>query len=128
MAEQLEFICVTCPVGCSITATVENGELIATEGQGCKRGTAFVREELTDPRRMLTTTVRVKGGMLPLVPVHSLAPLPKGMLMSVAARLRDVIVHAPVAPHQIVLDDVEGTGVDIVTSRAMPPAQVKTVR
>lgn len=120
MAEQLEFICITCPVGCSITATVENGELIASEGQSCKRGIAFVREELTDPRRMLTTTVRVEGGTLPLVPVHSSAPLPKGMLMSVAAQLREIIVRAPVAPHQVVLDDVDGTGIAIVTSRAIP--------
>lgn len=117
MAEQREFICVTCPVGCTIQATVEGQELIALQGQSCQRGEAFVREELTNPRRMFTTTVRVRGGKLPLVPVRSSAPLPKGLLMEVAKALRTVELTAPVAQHQVVLANVLGTGVDIITSR-----------
>lgn len=117
MAEQREFICVTCPVGCAIEATVEGQELIALHGHACERGKAFVQEELTNPRRMLTTTVRVRGGRLPLVPVRSSAPLPKGLLLEVAKALRKVELVAPVAQHQVVLENVLGTGVDIITSR-----------
>ena len=120
--EQREFICVICPVGCTITATVEGTELISVEGQGCPRGIDFVREELTAPKRSLTTTVRVAGGALPLVPVRSREPLPKGMVLDVAARLRSVEVAAPVAAHQVVLPDALGSGVDIVTTRAVPSA------
>lgn len=121
--EQRDFICVTCPVGCTISATVEGGELVEVQGQACRRGIAFVREELTAPRRTLTTTVRVGGGALPLVPVRSTEPLPKGIVLDVAARLREVQVPAPVAVHQVVMSDALGSGIDIVTTRAVPRAE-----
>lgn len=118
--EQREFICVTCPVGCTIRAMVEGDHLVEVKGQACRRGVNFVREELTNPRRTLTTTVRVDGGALPLVPVRSTEPLPKGIVLDVAARLRAVRVPAPVEVHQVVMADALGSGVDIVATRAVP--------
>lgn len=120
MAEQRQFICVTCPVGCTIDATVEDRELLEIQGQACKRGVAFVREELTAPRRTLTTTVRVRGGVLPLVPVRSAGALPKELISSIVRDLREIVLDAPIAEHQVVVRDVHGTGIDIITSRAMP--------
>ena len=119
MPEHREFICVTCPVGCTLEAVVEGKELVDLEGQACQRGLAFVREELAAPKRMLTTTVRVEGGALPLVPVRSSEPLPKGLLLAVAARLREIVLQAPVSEHQLVLGNAMATGVDIYTSRAL---------
>ena len=123
MPELRQFICVVCPVGCIIDATVEDGQLLEAHGQACKRGIAYVHEELTCPRRMLTTTVRVIGGSLPLVPVRSSKGLPKKLLLQVATRLREVVLEAPVSEHQMVIEDVFGTGVDIITSRQMPCAR-----
>jgi len=123
LPEQRQFICVVCPVGCTIDATVEDGQLLETRGQACKRGIAYVHEELTSPKRMLTTTVRVIGGSLPLVPVRSSEALPKELLLQVAARLREVVLEAPVSEHEMVVEDVFGSGVDIITSREMPCAQ-----
>ena len=120
MQEQRNFICVTCPVGCAIEAVVDGTELVEIQGQACKRGDTFVREELTNPRRMLTTTVRVRNGLLPLVPVRSSEPLPKGLFHQVVACLRDVEIDAPVAEHQMVSANVLDTGVDIITTREMP--------
>lgn len=123
MREQREFICVTCPVGCKIEAIVEGNNLIETRGQQCKRGIAFVREELTAPKRMLTTTVRVRGGRLPLVPVRSTEALPKTLLLQVVAALRDVVLEAPIAEHRVVIENVLDTRVDIITSRALMRAE-----
>lgn len=122
MVENREFICITCPVGCTINAQVEGQELVGLHGHACARGEAFVREELTNPRRMLTTTVRVRGGKLPLVPVRSSAPLPQHMLFDVARALRKVELEAPVKEHQVVLENVLDTGVDIITSRPLGAA------
>jgi len=120
LAEKREFICITCPVGCTIEATVEGEKILSIRGQGCKRGIAFVKEELTAPKRMLTTTVQVRGGKLPLVPVRSREPLPKDRLFDIVAQLRQIVLQAPVAEHQIVLENAANTGVDIITSRAIP--------
>jgi CxxC motif-containing protein len=125
MEEKRRFVCVTCPVGCSIEATVRDGVPLEISGARCKRGAEFVREELAAPKRMLTTTVRVRGGVLPLVPVRSVAPLPKGRLLEAAARLREVVLDAPVAEHQVVYANVLDTGVDIITSRALASAATR---
>jgi CxxC motif-containing protein len=117
LQEHRQFICVTCPVGCTLDATLEEGQLSEVQGQACRRGKAFVEEELTAPRRMLTTTVRVRGGRLPLVPVRSRTPLPKEILLQVASELRSVVLEAPVREHQVVLPDTLHSGVDIITSR-----------
>ncbi len=117
MAEHQEFICVTCPMGCAIQAVIEDGELKEIEGEACRRGIDWVRQELSDPRRMLTTTVQVEGGVLPLVPVRSRDALPKDEILPVAALLRHVVLQAPVKEGQIVVADVLSTGVDIIASR-----------
>ncbi|MHB0859527.1 MAG: DUF1667 domain-containing protein [Anaerolineae bacterium] len=121
MSEQREYICVTCPVGCTIDAIVEGGELVSIQGQACKRGQAFVREEIHDPRRTLTTTVRVRGGALPLAPVRSSAPLPKGLVMRAAEILRSLTLDAPVEAQQVIVRDILGSGIDVVTTRAIAP-------
>ena len=123
MRETREFICVTCPVGCTIEAVVDGSELIETHGNACRRGIAFVQEEITNPRRMLTTTVQVVGGRLPLAPVHSAEALPKRLLLEAARTLRSVRVTAPVETGQVVLADILGTGVDIVASRPIAASE-----
>jgi CxxC motif-containing protein len=121
--ENREFICVTCPVGCTIEAVIEGQELIELKGNACRRGIAFVREEISNPRRMLTTTVQVDGGALPLLPVHSNEPLPKHLLLAAAAALRRVRVTAPVTVGQVIVHDLLGTGVDMQASRPVPAKQ-----
>ncbi len=118
--EERNLICVTCPVGCNLTVVLDGDEIVEVRGAGCRRGEDFVREELTDPRRMLASTVRVAGGQYPLVPVRSVEPLPKALLLPTARLLRRVVLRAPVAEHQVVVKDVLNSGVSIVTSRSMP--------
>ena len=125
MRESREFICVTCPVGCTIQAKVEDGKLLSIEGNTCSRGIDFVEEELTAPKRMLTTTVQVRDGALPLVPVRTVEAIPKNLLLEVARVLRDTVVDAPVEAHQVVLADALGCGVDVVTSRSMERTRPK---
>jgi CxxC motif-containing protein len=91
-----ELICTCCPNGCALLPKkAENGE-IAIEGALCKRGVEFGVAELTDPRRTLTTTVRVSGGRYPLVSVRSAEPVRKAELKSLVKRLRGVTLTAPV--------------------------------
>ncbi|MGC9359209.1 MAG: DUF1667 domain-containing protein [Anaerolineae bacterium] len=118
--KERSLICVTCPVGCNLTVVLDGDEIVEVRGAGCRRGEDFVREELTDPRRMLASTVRVAGGRYPLVPVRSVEPLPKALLLPTAQLLREIVLRAPVAEHQVVLQDVLDSGVSIVTSRSMP--------
>jgi CxxC motif-containing protein len=120
VSDQFHFICVTCPVGCDIEAVVQDGQLLKAEGQACKRGVAFVQEELTNPRRMFTSTVRVRGGSLPLAPVRSSQALPKQLLLPTAALLRGLELQAPISQHQMIVHNVLDTGIDIIATRDIP--------
>ena len=116
MPETDTLICITCPMGCSLAVTHEGKTVVQVTGNACNRGPRYAQAELADPRRMVATTVRVKGGARPLLPVYTAAPFPKGLIFTLLTRLREVEVEAPVAMDQPILKDALGTGIDVLAS------------
>ncbi|MEA4906965.1 MAG: DUF1667 domain-containing protein [Chloroflexi bacterium] len=116
--ETTNIICITCPKGCTLEVTHE-GDTVVKVKPGCKRGHEYVQRELVDPRRMIATTVKIKGGIHPLLPVYTSAPFPKGRIRDLVLALRTVEVEAPVSVDAVVLSNVLDTGIDILASRDM---------
>jgi CxxC motif-containing protein len=121
MVETMSMICITCPKGCTLDVT-HDGQIVVKVDKGCKRGAEYVQRELTDPRRMVASTVKVAGGLHPLVPVYTEAPFPKPRIRELLAELRQVLLIAPVQGGTVVLADALGTGINIIASRDMPEA------
>ena len=117
MIENDTLICITCPMGCSLAVTREGRTVVKVTGNHCNRGPRYAQAELTDPRRMVATTVKARGGAKPLLPVYTAAPFPKGRIFELLAELRDLEVIAPVRADQVVLADALGTGIDVLASR-----------
>lgn len=115
-----KMICITCPMGCTLEVTREGTSVLSVDGHTCKRGPDYVQRELTDPRRMVASTVRVKGGIHPLVPVYTGAPVPKPRIFELLAQLRVLELEAPVTMNQVVLENVLGEGINVIASRDMP--------
>jgi CxxC motif-containing protein len=113
-------ICITCPMGCTVKYTYDGETLLHVDGNTCNRGVKYVESELTDPRRMVATTVRVKDGMHPLVPVYTAQPFPKPKIFELLQVIRKLEIPAPIALQQVVLANALGTGIDVITSRSMP--------
>jgi CxxC motif-containing protein len=122
MRKKHEFTCIKCPLSCSIELTEEDGEILEISGASCKVGEKYAEEEFRDPRRMVSTTVKVAGGVLPLLPVVSASSIPKSMVKEAVRSLADVVVEAPVSDGQVIYRDILGTGVDIVSSRKLDSA------
>ena len=120
MKDKASLICVTCPMGCCLDVTVEDGQVIAVEGQACKRGLAYAQDEITNPRRVVTTTVRVSNGRHPLLPVYTDCPFPKGQILALLQELRQITATAPVLAGRVILADALGTGISVLASRDMP--------
>ena len=118
--ETTELICITCPMGCTLDVTHEGDTIVNIEGNTCKRGEDYAKEELTNPQRMVTTTVRVAGGLHPLMPVYTSAPIPKARIFDLLADIRKVEIQAPIRVGDVVLEDVVDTDVDVLASRDMP--------
>lgn len=113
------FICTVCPKGCMLNV-VREGDTFVNITAGCKRGEDYARQELTDPRRMVATTVKVKNGLHPLMPVYTSAPFPKPKIQDLLSEIRKVEVKTPIKMNQIILENVLGTGINILASRNMP--------
>ncbi len=115
--------CIGCPIGCGGEVTVEDGTVAEMSGFTCNKGLAYAAEEVVAPKRMVTTTVRVSGGSLTLLPVVSASPVPKERIFDCLHLLRGVSVAAPVAEGTVIVADALGLGVDFRAARDMPAHQ-----
>ena len=87
-----ELTCIGCPLGCALTVTMDGDTVTAVIGNTCPRGDAYARKEVTNPTRIVTSTVRVRGGGFPMA-------------------------NGEVKIGDVILPNVAGTGVDIVAAR-----------
>jgi CxxC motif-containing protein len=114
--EKVKLTCTVCPKGCEIKVTLKEGKITDISGNKCKRGEKYAKAEVSDPRRTLTTTMRVAGGGL--VSVKSADTLPKGKLKACMKEINAAEAKAPVMIGDVLIKDILGLGVDIVaTSR-----------
>ncbi|MBR5441688.1 MAG: DUF1667 domain-containing protein [Clostridia bacterium] len=109
-------ICVACPLGCPIEVEVDGTEVVSVKGNTCKRGDEYARTEITNPVRSLTTSVKVDGGMHPVVPVKSAGAIPKDKMFQCMEVINSVTVKAPVKIGDVVVENILGLGIDIVAT------------
>lgn len=116
-SEPIEIICVACPKGCKLAVERNGEQQFLVNNAECKRGREYGIQEVTDPRRMVATTVRVSEGIHPLVPVYTTEPFPKGKIGDLLENLRNVVLEAPVKQSQVVMPNALGSGIDVIASR-----------
>ncbi len=112
-----ELTCIVCPIGCTLRVTLEDGKFVSVTGNTCPRGARYAETEMTAPRRVLTSTVRVSGGHLPLCPVRTKGDIPKELLFEAMHAVNQLCIPAPVSIGQVVIEDLCGTGVPLIATR-----------
>ena len=113
----VNLICIGCPLGCPLTVEMEGNEVKSVAGNTCPRGDAYAKKELTNPTRIVTSTVRVAGGKLAMVSVKTESDIPKGKIFDCVKALKEVEVVAPVKIGDVIVENVAGTGVNIVATK-----------
>jgi CxxC motif-containing protein len=117
MIEEKEITCIVCPIGCKILIKKDGEKIEISEGNKCKRGLEYARNEALDPRRMLTSSVKVEGGEWPLVSVKSSGPVPKDMIFKVLDEIKKSRINAPVKIGQKIIKNVAGLPIDIIATK-----------
>lgn len=118
-----ELICIVCPMSCHIEVEMDDcGKVLHVQGNTCKRGEQYARTEMENPVRMVTSTVRIEGGLYRRLPVITSQAIPKGKIMEVMEAINHVTVCAPIRINDIIIKEVCGLPVDIVASRSMEEA------
>ena len=115
--EKVNLICIGCPLGCPLTVEMDGKEVVSVTGNTCKNGDKYARKELTNPTRIVTSTVRVSGGTLAMVSVKTASDIPKGKIFDCVKALKEVDVPAPVSIGQVILPDVADTGVAVIATK-----------
>ncbi len=115
--EKKNLTCICCPMGCQITVTLDNGEVTDVTGNTCKRGDVYARKEVTNPTRVVTSSVRVSGGRIAMVSCKTAGDIPKGKIFDCCKAIQSIEVQASVKIGDIILKDVCGTGVDVIATK-----------
>ena len=118
-AEKTHFVCVVCPIGCEIDVVHDGSKIISMEGNKCEKSKEFVSQELIEPMRILTTTVRIEGSRWPVIPVRTDKAVPKRLFPQVMKRLRRITLQAPVNMLDVVVRDILRTGANVIATRTM---------
>lgn len=113
----IDLICIGCPMGCMMKVHMEENEVKCVSGNTCRRGEVYARKEVTNPTRIVTSTVDIEGGRLPVVSVKTKSDIPKGKIFECMDALKNVKVKAPVKTGDVVLTNAAGTGVDVVATK-----------
>ena len=109
--EVRELTCIGCPLGCQLTVTMGENE-IKVEGNTCPRGEAYAKKEVTNPTRIVTSTVSVKPA----------SDIPKGSIFECMKEIHAAKVKAPVHIGDVILADCAGTGVAVVAGKNVEQA------
>jgi len=110
-----ERTCIVCPVGCLLKITMNGNAIEKVEGNTCPRGEAYAMDEMTAPKRMLTTTVRAYiNGKRRLVPVKTSAVILKSDLFAAMEAANAVWLNIPGKRGDVALHNLLGVGVDLI--------------
>ena len=120
-----EFTCIICPNGCEIKAEIEEKEggaveIRSIEGATCKKGNAYVEQELKDPQRNIATSVLVKGGILPLASVRLTNPIPRDRIFDAMSEIKKYTLTAPVKAGTVVIPRLMGYDTDVIVTKSVP--------
>lgn len=114
----IELTCISCPLGCPLKVETDGaGQVVSVTGNTCKRGEVYGRKEVTAPTRTVTSTVKVEGAGVPVVSVRTKTDIPKEKIFDCMAAIREAVAQAPVHIGDVVVENVCGTGVDVVATK-----------
>lgn len=104
--------CIMCPMGCNLTVEkTKNG--LTVSGNNCIRGEQFAKEELTSPKRIVTSLIQTDKGV---TSVKTSCPIPKNMIFDVMKEIDKVHVKSAKIG-DVVIENVLNTGANIVVTK-----------
>ena len=104
-----ELTCIECPMGCKLTVELENGKVTEIAGNNCPRGKMYAENEVFDPKRVITSTVKLTcGGVLP---VKTDAPVSKKDMFKVMEIINSITCSTPIKTGDVIKENVFGANI-----------------
>lgn len=112
---QKKFICICCPIGCEVTASLEK-DIYNISGNKCPRGENYVKEEIISPKRMVTATCATDSKEYPRLPVKTVSPIPKELIFSLLEEIYKIEVKVPVKSKDIIIKNFNNLNIDVIAT------------
>ena len=116
MCKKIEIICIGCPKGCSLEVQTVTG---IVSGHLCEKGQVYARKEILHPTRMLTGTVKIAHGSVPVISVKTASDIPKDKMMECMRVMKTIVVQAPIALGACIVPNIADTGVALIATKAV---------
>ena len=111
-----EVICISCPKGCRVVVDLKS---LRVEGNSCVRGERYAVSEITNPVRIVTTTVKIESEELTVLPVKTKSPIPKELTKKIVEAINKIVVKAPIKVGDVIAKNILDTKVDIIATRSI---------
>lgn len=110
------FTCTRCPKSCEIEIEAAGLQIISVKGHDCDKGEEYAEQEITNPQRLISSLVKIKGGKMPLASVRLDKPIPKQRIFDVMKEIRTISLDAPVYIGQIAIKNVLGLNSNLIVT------------
>lgn len=107
--------CIVCPKGCDICveASIDGYEI---SGNKCTRGKEYALNEIKNPKRSITSTVKTVFKAIPRLPVRSDKDIDLQDIFPVMRELSKVEIIQPIHSGEIIMSNILNTGVNIIAT------------
>ena len=117
MSDETKITCILCPIGCEIR--INKKVLTIIDGAKCNIGIEYSKNEILNPKRILTTSILVKNGTIPLVSVKTNKPIPKDEIFNILKIIKNKSINAPIFIGDIIIKNILDTGSDIIATKTV---------
>ncbi|MFN3412270.1 MAG: DUF1667 domain-containing protein [Exilispira sp.] len=118
--KEVDMICIQCPLGCKVKVQLDDdNKVLDITGFTCKNGKEYAMQEIVDPHRTITTSIKVIDGTSELVSVKTSKPVSKRLIFAIMDIIKNSSIHAPVEINQIIISNVANSGADIIATRSV---------
>ena len=110
-------ICIECPIGCSLNVDLENGKMVSISGHKCPKGESYAINEVENPQRILTSTVKTHGLSLKMVSVRTDRAIPKEKIHEAIKKIKETTLHKPIYVGDVIIADFLELDVNLIATR-----------
>jgi len=112
-----KLICIECPNGCAVSVDIEGDKITKISGNKCPKGEKYAREEIKNPRRILTTSVLAEDLSFKMISVRTNKPIPKKDLLRAMEKVKKIRIKKPVHVGDIIVENFMDLGADLIATR-----------
>ncbi len=110
-----EMICIECPRGCHLKID----DKLNVTGNHCIRGKNYAINELSCPKRIVTSTVYIHSKIIRRLPVMTESEVAKEKVFDVIKELNKIKISAPIQCRDVIIENVCNTNVNVIATRTI---------